>query len=132
LADPNLLGAALGGDSWSAWRSLLLAAMGEALAPAELEAFHRLTQRDTSPTKRVSELWCCVGRRGGKSMAIATLAVYLASMCSYPMLRRGERGLVLVIAPDRSQAAVVLGYCAGIMDSSPILAPLVVRRTTEE
>jgi hypothetical protein len=37
LADPNLLGAELGSDSWAAWRALLLAAMGERLEPAELD-----------------------------------------------------------------------------------------------
>ena len=31
LADPQLLGGALTGDSWQAWRALLIAAMGEEL-----------------------------------------------------------------------------------------------------
>ena len=30
LSDKHLLGAVLGGDSWLAWRVLLIAAMGEA------------------------------------------------------------------------------------------------------
>ena len=38
LEDPSLLGTALAGPSWHAWRSLLLAAMGEPLNPDELEA----------------------------------------------------------------------------------------------
>jgi hypothetical protein len=33
LEDPELLGGVLGGDSWHAWRALLLAAMGEELEP---------------------------------------------------------------------------------------------------
>jgi hypothetical protein len=37
LDDPSLLGAALAGPSWHAWRSLLLAAMGESLQPDELD-----------------------------------------------------------------------------------------------
>ena len=37
LDDPSLLGAALAGPSWHAWRSLVLAAMGEPLQPDELE-----------------------------------------------------------------------------------------------
>jgi hypothetical protein len=85
----NLLGTALGGESWAAWRALLLAVMGEPLRPKELEPFRRLTERDTSPTERVSEFWAVIGRRGGKSRAIAALAVYLAGLCAYPMLRRG-------------------------------------------
>ena len=31
LQDPNLLGAAIAGDSWRSWRTLLIAAMGEEL-----------------------------------------------------------------------------------------------------
>ena len=31
LSDPNLLGTAIAGDSWSSWRTLLIAAMGEEL-----------------------------------------------------------------------------------------------------
>jgi hypothetical protein len=37
LDDPSLLGASLAGPSWQAWRSLLLAAMGEELKPDELD-----------------------------------------------------------------------------------------------
>src|SRR4029450_114341 len=83
LDDPSLLGAALAGPSWHAWRSLLLAAMGEPLQPDELETFTRFTGRSTPPAQRVDELWCCVGRRGGKSRAMSTLAVYLAGLCDY-------------------------------------------------
>ena len=39
LQDRNLLGDMLGGESWFAWRTLLLAAMGEALVPDELAVF---------------------------------------------------------------------------------------------
>ena len=39
LSDSNLLGRALAGESWAAWRALLLASMGEKLRPAELEHY---------------------------------------------------------------------------------------------
>ena len=35
LSDEHLLGAVLGGDSWLAWRILLIAAMGEPLTDEE-------------------------------------------------------------------------------------------------
>ena len=38
LEDPDLLGSALAGPTWHAWRSLLLAAMGEPLIKDELMA----------------------------------------------------------------------------------------------
>ena len=43
LADPMLLGSALSGDSWQAWRTLLIAAMGEELSDGERLIFKRLT-----------------------------------------------------------------------------------------
>ena len=70
LADPHLLGRALGGESWQAWRALLIAAMGEELTDPEREIFRKLTGREREPGQRVEELVCVVGRRGGKSRAL--------------------------------------------------------------
>jgi hypothetical protein len=39
LADPCLLGKALPGDTWHAWRTILLATMGEPLTNEELSVF---------------------------------------------------------------------------------------------
>ena len=39
LEDPELLGSALAGPTWHAWRSLLIAAMGEPLTKDELKTF---------------------------------------------------------------------------------------------
>ena len=93
LSDRHLLGAALGGDSWLAWRVLLIAAMGEALTEEERAIFAKLTGRGWEPGERIDELWCVIGRRGGKSRAIAALLVYLATMADYcAQLVSGERG----------------------------------------
>ena len=132
LDDPSLLGAALAGPSWHAWRSLLLAAMGESLQPDELETFTRFTGRSAPPSQRVDELWCCVGRRGGKSRAMSTLAVYLAGLCDYSdKLARGERGVVLLLATDMKQAKVLLDYAEGTLESTPLLKQLLASRTAE-
>jgi hypothetical protein len=125
LEDKALLGSCLGGASWHSWRSLLLAAMGEPLKPDELATFKRFTGREEAPGRRADELWCCVGRRGGKSRAMATLAIYLAGLCNYDdVLVRGEKGLVLLIAPDIRQAKVLLEYAQGTLESTPMLAQL--------
>jgi hypothetical protein len=73
LADPRLLGA-LNGGSWQSWRALLIGAMGEELTDGEREIFRKLTGREREPGQRVEELICVIGRRGGKSRAMATLA----------------------------------------------------------
>jgi hypothetical protein len=119
LEDPELLGSVLSGPSWHAWRSLLLAANGEALTSEELLTFTKYTGREAAPTKRVDELWCAVGRRGGKSRAMATMAAYYGGLCDYSRkLARGERGLVLLIAKDKRAAKVSLDYAEGAFDST--------------
>jgi len=113
LGDPQLLGSVLAGDSWRSWRCLLIAAQGEALTDDERAIFTSLTGRAREPLQRVEELAAVVGRRGGKSRAMATLACYLASLCSHDLVR-GETGVLLCIAPDQRQAGIVLGYAGAV------------------
>src|SRR5258705_10487839 len=98
LEDPKLLGNMLAGDSWKAWRTLLIAAMGEPLTAAERELFTQLTGREREPLQRVDELVCVVGRRGGKSRSMSTLAAYFASLVDHSsVLVPGEVGTVLLV-----------------------------------
>ena len=126
LDDPHLLGNALAGPSWHTWRVVLLATMGEQLTDDELVTFQEVTGRETAPTKRCEELIAVIGRRGGKSRAVAVLAVYLSTLIDHhDVLATGERGLLLCIAPDLRQAGIVHGYVQGIIQDSELLAPLV-------
>src|SRR6516225_10544665 len=83
LADPHLLGRALSGDSWAPWRTLLIASMGEKLTEIERETFKAITGREREPLQRVHELAAVIGRRGGKSRSMATLATYIAALCDH-------------------------------------------------
>ena len=83
LADKKLLGSTLLGDSWAAWRTILIASMGEPLTDDERETFTHLTGREREPLQRVEELCAVVGRRGGKSRAMATLAAYVGGLCKH-------------------------------------------------
>ena len=56
VSDEHLLGAALGGDRWLAWRILLIAAMGEPLTEEERAIFAKLTGREWEPGERVDEM----------------------------------------------------------------------------
>jgi hypothetical protein len=129
LADRNLLGGILDGDSWLPWRVLLLAAMGEPLSDDERLIFQQLTGRQQEPLRRVEELVGVIGRRGGKSRAIAVLATYISALCEHPGLVDGEIGTCLCIAPDLQQAGVCLSYIAAALDRSPLLKRLVLSRT---
>jgi hypothetical protein len=133
LSDPELLGGVLAGPSWHAWRSLLLAANGEPLTDDELLAFTKYTGRVKAPERRVDELWCAIGRRGGKSRAMSVLAAYYAGLCDHrDKLARGERGVVLLIAQDKRAAKVSLDYAEGAFEATPMMRQLIKERRREE
>jgi hypothetical protein len=96
-------------------------------------AITRYTGRTKAPEKRVDELWCAIGRRGGKSRAMATMAAYYAGLCDYrDKLARGETGVVLLIAQDKRAAKVSLDYAEGAFESTPMLRQLIKERRREE
>jgi len=130
LTDPSLLGNVLTGQSWQPWRVLLVAAMGEPLTDEERATFTALTGRPTEPLQRVEEFCAVVGRRGGKSRAMAILAAYVGGLCEHDLVR-GETGIVLLIAPDQRQAKIALDYCAAALEQSPILKQLIANRSSD-
>jgi hypothetical protein len=129
LVDSNLLGGTIVGESWFAWKVLLIASMGEALTHPERVVFTQLTGRQHEPNVRVEELVGVIGRRGGKSRAISVLATYISGLCNHPNLVPGERGVLLIIAPDQRQADIVLDYITANFEASPILRQLIETRT---
>jgi hypothetical protein len=132
LSDPNLLGKALADASWSAWRTLLIAAMGEKLSNEERRLFTALTGRGHEPNQRVDQLVLVIGRKGGKTRIMALMAVYLATLVDHrASLAVGERGVVLVVAQSQAVAKVLLRYAEGILEQSPLLRTLIVNRTQD-
>ena len=126
LQDPNLLGGALTGESWAAWRTLLVASMGESLTEDERATFRALTGRVREPLQRVDQFAAVVGRRGGKSRAMATLATYIAGLCDHSdALVPGERGVLLCVALDQRVAKIILDYAEACFERSPILKQLI-------
>ena len=134
MADAKLLGASfpeLG--LWAAWTAVLKAAFAELLDWKEQHAFSAVSGSRKPPNKRVRELWCLIGRRGGKSRMAAALAVHAALLIDHKdRLSPGEVGHVLVLAASRPQAATVLNYIKGILDASPIFAGEIESVTIEE
>jgi hypothetical protein len=132
LADPQLLGSAFQGDTWTAWRAVLAAIFGLPMAGGQLETFRACSGRQDAPTAPVREAWCIAGRRAGKSRVAALIAVFLAAFRDYRgVLARGEVGTLPIVAADRRQARTVMQYVAGLLDGNPLLAQLVTKRTAE-
>jgi hypothetical protein len=132
LADPLLLGHVIADDSWLAWRTLLIAAMGEPLTDEERIVFKQFTGREREPLKRVNELAVIAGRRGGKTRALAVLASYLSTLCSHAdALARGETGVLLCIAQDQRVATKILDFVQADIEGSDILRGLFKGRRSD-
>jgi len=132
LSDPDLFGSVLKGDSWAAWRILLIAAMGEPLTDDERGVFQGLTCRPREPLQRVEEFWAIVGRRGGKTRAVAVLGAYLAALVDYSsVLAPGERASLPVMSASTWQASKAKQYLDGIFSTVPALKRLVTNETSD-
>ena len=132
LVDTRYFGQQLVADSWANWKVLLLAIAGEPLEPAELATFEQLTGRARQPQDRPNEFFGVIGRRGGKSRAIAIYAAWLAACFDWrPILGAGERGQLAVIAATRDQAANVFKFIAGALGASSALRGMVTGRTAD-
>ena len=133
MTDPELFGRWFSpSTSWLPWHAVLAALFALPMTNEQASLFRTHTGRHALPTIPAREGWLVVGRRGGKSRIAALVAVFLACFRDYrAALAPGERAVVMVLAADREQAKVVLGYIAGLIDSVPMLARLVASRTAE-
>jgi hypothetical protein len=133
MQDPELFGPWFtSSQSWETWRTFAKTLFGEPLTATEIEIFTRHTGRHTPPTVPAREAWLPVGRRGGKSLFAAALAVYMACFREYRgRLKPGERAVVMVLAADKDQAAVVFDYIKAFFEHVELLAGLVDKRGKE-
>lgn len=125
ICDDQLLGPWFFGPSWTNWMTVLKGAFGEELTADERAKFVELAEREP-PKQRVRELWCAVGRRGGKDSIASAVATYCAVVYNYvPHLRPGERATIVCLAVDRDQARIVHSYIKAYFEICPMLAELV-------
>ena len=131
LADPKLFAPFFRDPkSWLAWRSFIAAAFGLPMDAEQLAIYQSCTGRTDPPSQQMRELVLAIGRRGGKSRVLALIAVWLACFHSYTeYLAEGELGVVMVLAADKLQARVILGYVKGFISRIPMLKRMVERET---
>jgi hypothetical protein len=134
LADPALLGAALGPiETFEAWLAVLKAADGLPLDRSERRAFAAVSGSRKPPRQKVRELWAIVGRRAGKSRIAAAMAVFEALFVDHAgKLAPGETGYVLALAASKAQATTIFNYALAFIQSSPVLSQQLVSATTDE
>lgn len=132
LTSPAYFGNLLRDDSWRAWRVLLIAIVGEELTEDERAIFRDLTGRDYEPGEPVEEFWAVIGRRGGKTRAMAVLTAYLAACVDHrDSLAPGERGVIPLLAASTQQAASAFAFVEGIFAVAPNLKDLVEGATSD-
>src|SRR5262245_28207663 len=121
LQDQRLLGSELAPiETWATWTIALKAAFALPLTDEERKVFTTIAGKRELPKQRVRELWCIIGRRGGKSRMAAALAVYFALFVKHK-LSGGEVGWVLVLSATTDQSKTVFLYTLALLNSSPVL-----------
>jgi hypothetical protein len=120
-------------ESWWPWFVVFKVVFGLPLDDRELALFRQCTGREAPPpADGFNEIWLVCGRRGGKSLALATIATFLAVFRDWSgSLAPGERGVVQILASDRSQARVIFRYVRGLLTRVPPLAAMIERETRE-
>jgi hypothetical protein len=130
--DPKLFGPWFDGGTWDAWFAFFATVFGLEMTDEWSQIFRACTGRTEIPTEAFTEVWCSCGRRAGKSLAAATLAVFLACFRNYnAYLKPGETGVVILVAPDRRQSKVLLRYIMGFLRNVPFLKKLIVNERAE-
>jgi hypothetical protein len=119
-------------ETWAAWFVFLKAMFGLPMDDGARAIFTRCTARAAPPVGGSNEAWLIVGRRGGKSIILATIAVYLACFREWRQhLSPGERGSIMILATDRRQARVIYRYVRALLLNVPALAAFVDREDQE-
>jgi hypothetical protein len=132
LDDPNVFGRQFHGDTWDAWRTFLAALFALRLTPKQLKVYQRHTGRIAPPKKPAKEAWLVCGRPAGKSLVLATIAVYLAAFCDWRrFLGPGELATIMIIARDRGQARVIKRFITSLLRETPMLGRIIEKQTAD-
>jgi hypothetical protein len=130
MNDPALFQPWFPGETWDGWRAVLKGAFGLAMSAEEIAFFRTVAERDP-PQRQVKELWCVVGRRGGKDSVASLIAAHTSALFSEGhRLRPGERALVACLASDRDQSKIVLNYTRSYFADVELLKGMVQRETS--
>jgi hypothetical protein len=116
---------------WSTAKAFLTALMALDMDADTLAKYQHHTGRRSAPETPFNEAWLIVGRRGGKSLIMALMAVYLACFRDYKQyLVPGEVATIALISKDRKQARTLARYISGFFEL-PMLSKLLIKETTE-
>ena len=117
--------------TFSTWLVVFAAIFGLPMTAAQKAVYREFTGRTDYPKKPFRRALLLCGRRGGKSWAMALIGTYIACFRDFSQyIAPGEKGIVSIVAADRSQALVILRYISGFLQA-PLLKDRVIRETAE-
>jgi hypothetical protein len=132
MNDPAVFGQHFRKESWLSWRVFLSALFALPMSAEQLKLYQQCTGRQASPNAALQESWLVCGRRAGKSLMLALIAVFLSCFKDWrPHLAAGERATVMIVCADRRQARVIMRYALGLLKAVPMLAQLIESETRE-
>ena len=125
--------AGLTGPTWEPWRVVMRATFGLPITGDALLLYRKHTEREEPPQlgETVDECWTVAGRRGGKSRMASLVALYCALRFDPSTLAEGELAVIPLLAADRRQARIVMGYLKALCQL-PAFHPYLHRITGRE
>ena len=104
--------------TWGSWITAHRVLYGLPISKGERGLIQQCTGRTKGRKGGFRTALFLTGRRSGKSRMAAVIGAYEAAIAGREArLAKGERGIVAMISPSRSQSGVVLGYMRSIFDT---------------
>jgi len=120
-------------DTWRPWMTALRVIYGLPTTRSRHDLIRQCTGRDPGllPSSGFNTVLLLTGRRSGKSRIAATIGAYEAVLAGHEKkLSKGERGVVAICAPTKSQGRIVKDYLRAIL-ATPVLKPEVSSETKD-
>jgi hypothetical protein len=130
MTDPGLFGNVFSGPSWEGARALVASIYALPMTAEQLAIYTECTRRSLPPSAPFREVWITSGRRSGKSILTAFLAIYTALRRNWrEVLAPGEEARIPIFAVDRAQSSILFRFCRGLLAQSKMCEDLIVGET---
>ncbi|MBL9164453.1 MAG: hypothetical protein JNL18_17130 [Planctomycetaceae bacterium] len=118
-------------DSWLPWITALRALHGLPVPKSNRELLTQITGRTKLRKGGFSTALFLTGRRSGKSRIAAVIGAFEAALAGHDRkLSKGEKGVVIVASPTKSQSRIVKDYLRACFDT-PLLRGEIASETKE-
>jgi len=120
-------------STWESWITFFKALEApDSMDKAEARLFKSCTGLKRPYKGRIKEAYMICGRRSGKSTIAALLAVFYAVFGDWQQyLSPGEVARVFVVACNKDQSKIVMGYIKAFLDLTPTLRNMVFKTQVE-